>query len=150
MTNLADTKAFAVCLANALKSGDVVRLDGEMGAGKTTLVQFYAEAAGSTDDVTSPTFSIVRTYDASDGSIHHLDLYRLDAPEELEQIEYEDYFYPDAGITFVEWAERAEDYLPRDVIRIFLRRLEGDQREIVIADDTERGREVLAEMEHCL
>ena len=98
----------------------IVALYGGMGAGKTTLVSAVARYLGSEDPVTSPTFSIVNSYDTADGDvIHHFDFYRLNRPEEAFDIGYEEYFYG-GGLCLVEWPEKIESLLPDDtlVVRI--------------------------------
>ncbi len=123
--NLDELEKFSIKLAKKLQNGDVISLIGDLGAGKTTLVQFLAKELGIDDYVTSPTFSIVNIYDG-DYQINHLDLYRLENPSELEQIDYETYFYPD-GITFIEWAKMGGDYLPDDIIEIEITQIENER-----------------------
>lgn len=123
--NLDELEKFSIKLAKKLQNGDVISLIGDLGAGKTTLVQFLAKELGIDDYVTSPTFSIVNIYDG-DYQINHLDLYRLENPSELEQIDYETYFYPD-GITFIEWAKMGGDYLPDDMIEIEITQIENER-----------------------
>lgn len=107
----------AQTIAGILQEGDVLSLRGDLGAGKTTFVQAIAKAMGIHERVTSPTFSLVNYYEGTP-PLWHLDLYRLEAPQELEDIGYEDYFYPENAITFIEWAEKADYYLPDDVYEI--------------------------------
>ena len=107
-------------LCNNLADHRIVALYGGMGAGKTTLVSAVARYLGSEDPVTSPTFSIVNSYDTADGDvIHHFDFYRLNRPEEAFDIGYEEYFYG-GGLCLVEWPEKIEPLLPDDtmVVRI--------------------------------
>lgn len=112
-----ELKKVAQTIAGILQAGDVLSLRGDLGAGKTTFVQAIAKAMGIHETVTSPTFSLVNYYEGTP-PLWHLDLYRLEAPEELEDIGYEDYFYPENAITFIEWAEKADYYLPDDVYEI--------------------------------
>lgn len=112
-----ELKKVAQTIAGILQEGDVLSLRGDLGAGKTTFVQAIAKAMGIHERVTSPTFSLVNYYEGTP-PLWHLDLYRLEAPEELEDIGYEDYFYPENAITFIEWAEKADYYLPDDVYEI--------------------------------
>jgi len=113
----AETRAFAERLACALQPGDVVALVGDLGTGKTRLVQGIATALGvSTADVTSPTFTLIHEYR---GRIRllHCDAYRLRRPEEFPDLGLDDLFAED-GIAVVEWADRVEQYLPRDHLRV--------------------------------
>ncbi|MGN6030387.1 MAG: tRNA (adenosine(37)-N6)-threonylcarbamoyltransferase complex ATPase subunit type 1 TsaE [Thermomicrobiales bacterium] len=100
-----------------LRAGDVLLLHGDLGAGKTTFVQGVARGLGVLEPVQSPTFTLVGEHDGVDAagvrvSVHHLDLYRLTDPDELESFGYEDYLNPGDGISLVEWPERAGDWLP--------------------------------------
>lgn len=113
-----DTRQFAYALAKWLRPGDVIRLDGNLGAGKTTLIQWVAEALGVHEEVTSPTFSLVHCYEARDFDLYHLDLYRLEDPQELEEIDIDEVFVPLRAVTFIEWAERAEGELPPFIFRL--------------------------------
>ncbi len=103
-------KELAARVANCLEPGDVVVLGGEVGSGKTTFVRAAARSLNVGEKVTSPTYQIARGYEgAVDGhrvSVNHLDLYRLEALEDQDVLELDDYLDPEA-ITFVEWAEPA-------------------------------------------
>lgn len=137
--NLKQLEDFAEKLAQKLEKHDVISLIGDLGSGKTTLVQYLAKELGVDDYVTSPTFSIVNIYDG-DIEINHLDLYRLENPSELEQIDYETYFYPD-GISFIEWAIMGQGYLPDEMIEITITQ-KDDYRIIEIDDKYERFRDL--------
>lgn len=104
-------------LAAHLVDGDVVLLHGDLGAGKTTLVQGVAAGLGITEAIQSPTFGLVAEHTSSlpGGDclrVLHLDLYRLEDPEELEGIGYEQFIEPEGAISLIEWPERAGDWLP--------------------------------------
>ncbi|SDS37147.1 tRNA threonylcarbamoyladenosine biosynthesis protein TsaE [Formosa sp. Hel1_31_208] len=90
---------------------------GDMGVGKTTLIKALVKAMGSTDDVSSPTFSIVNEYLTDDVSIYHFDLYRIADEEDALNFGFEDYFFTPNWV-FIEWPERAINLLPEDVTRI--------------------------------
>ncbi|MFM1573257.1 tRNA (adenosine(37)-N6)-threonylcarbamoyltransferase complex ATPase subunit type 1 TsaE [Helcococcus ovis] len=137
--DLRELENFGKKLAKELKFGDVISLKGDLGAGKTTLVQFVAKELGVEDYVTSPTFSIVNIYEGQQ-KIYHMDLYRLEDPEELEQIDFENYFYPE-GITFIEWAEKGEYYLPEDMIEISIE-IGLNKRIIYIEENNIRAKEI--------
>lgn len=128
---------FGNILSKYIKKGDVFSLVGDLGAGKTTLVQFICKAMNIDEYVTSPTFSIVNIYNA-DMDIYHLDLYRLNSPRELDAMDYENYFYPD-GITFIEWAENGGNYIPEDIIKIKID-YAPNGRIIEILEDTQRAK----------
>lgn len=105
----ADTAKAATALAAHLRAGDVVLLDGALGAGKTTFVQAVARALGATDAVTSPTFGIAHFYETAHGRVIHVDTYRLESLAEFRDLGLDEYL-PDA-IGLIEWgAAVAEDF----------------------------------------
>lgn len=140
INNLEELKEFAKKLAPLLRAGDVINLIGDMGAGKTTLVNEIARLFGINDS-SSPTFAIVNIYEG-DVEIYHLDLYRFDNPDELLDIDFETYFYPEEAISFIEWAENGEGYLPDNMIDIKIDKINENSRQITILDTTERAREI--------
>ena len=106
----------------------VVLLEGEMGAGKTTLVKYLVRELGSDDGVTSPTFALVNPYLLRNGqTVYHFDFYRIADPREAFDMGYEEYFYG-GSLCLVEWGEKVADLLPPDPARITLRKTpEGDR-----------------------
>jgi len=113
--------------------GDIICLQGPLGAGKTVFAQGFAQGLGYTGQVTSPTFTIMQIYEDGRLPIYHFDLYRLEGGvEDLETIGYEDYFYGN-GVTLIEWPEIGEEAVPKNAIWI---ELKGDfskeEREIII------------------
>ena len=140
INNLEEMRNFAKKFASSLKENDFINLIGDMGAGKTTFTNFLVQNFGVYDS-SSPTFSLVNIYDG-DILIYHLDLYRLDDPDELLDIDYERYFYPKNAITIIEWAENACDFLPDDMINVEIAKTYDNKREITIASDSKRGREI--------
>ncbi len=122
------TEAIGKELAAIVKAPIVIFLVGELGAGKTTLVRGFLKGLGYAGAVKSPTFTLVEVYQFKDCSVYHFDLYRLDAPEELESIGIRDYFIPDA-IVLVEWPERGTGFLPKaDLILELSLASEGEGR----------------------
>jgi tRNA threonylcarbamoyladenosine biosynthesis protein TsaE len=120
------TRAIGAAVAGLLAPGDVVGLAGDLGAGKTRLVQGAAAALGVDDPVVSPTFMLVREYDG-DPPVHHVDAYRLAGPAELEDLGAEEVFAPEA-VVFVEWADRVAAALPESWLEVVLRTLDDDTR----------------------
>ena len=105
-----DTRAIAAALAGWLRSGDIVVLSGEMGAGKTAFAQGVGAALGVDQPLTSPTFTLVNSYDCDRFSVHHADLYRLERTTELADlalVELAEF----SGVVLVEWGEVAADAL---------------------------------------
>ena len=103
----------------------VVTIAGELGAGKTTLVQAICRGYGVRDEVTSPTFALVHRYDAPASPVYHLDLYRLDSPTELTNIAWDE-IVSDEAIVLIEWPERAGERIPRVHVPIALQHLPTD------------------------
>jgi tRNA threonylcarbamoyladenosine biosynthesis protein TsaE len=127
------TEALGAELAAALSPGDVVLVQGELGAGKTTLVRGAARALGVTDPVTSPTFSIGHRYRGRDVTVSHLDLYRLAGLHEEEPELLEDYLGPDR-IAFVEWPEQRSPELRDARLLVTLTHQGGEHRRIEVCE----------------
>lgn len=105
---------------------------GQMGAGKTTLIQAICRHLGSSDHVTSPTFAIVNEYNSSAGfPIFHFDFYRIRKLEEVYDLGYEDYFFG-GNYCLVEWPEKIESLLPDDMVTVMIE-TESDQTRIIRA-----------------
>lgn len=136
INQLQDTRNAASKIAAVLRVGDVIALKGEMGAGKTTFVKELVRALQSADHASSPTFAIAQRYEGAQ-PVWHLDLYRLEDPEELEDIGYEEYFYPEDAITVIEWPQIARDYLPRTA-HAFEIIVNGEDRTLQIDDELAR------------
>ncbi len=111
--SLADTHAIAAALAGLCRPGDLVVLSGEMGAGKTAFAKGFGAALGVTEPITSPTFTLVHTYDLPAGlghgakALHHADLYRLDRTAEIADLALEE-LAEYQGIVLVEWGDVAD------------------------------------------
>ena len=116
LNNLNETEKFGIFLGENLKPGDVVCLNGDLGAGKTTLTKSIAKGLGIDDYVTSPTFTIVNEYYGKT-DLYHIDTYRLDDKIDVDYLGFDEYFYSD-GVTIVEWAEKIRDALPEEYMEI--------------------------------
>ena len=124
---LSGMRDFATRFAALLRGRSVVlALHGDLGAGKTTFVQFLAAALGVTRPVTSPTFTLVGEYPLPEGGmLVHMDLYRLKPGTDLDSIGFDEYLHSGA-IVAIEWAERAADVLPPDTMHIHIDLVPGD------------------------
>jgi tRNA threonylcarbamoyladenosine biosynthesis protein TsaE len=124
------TRRVGMRLGTLLQSGDLVGLVGDLGSGKTTLVQGIAAGWGSLDPVTSPTFVLVNVYRRPDGlRLYHLDAYRLTGVDEAIDLDLEAML--DQGPMLVEWAERVQDALPGEGLWVHLNYVDETQRDMI-------------------
>ncbi|MBK9032414.1 MAG: tRNA (adenosine(37)-N6)-threonylcarbamoyltransferase complex ATPase subunit type 1 TsaE [Myxococcales bacterium] len=120
LDDAAATEACGAALGAVAVGGDVIALVGDLGAGKTTLVRGVARGAGAiAEDVASPTFALVHEYPGR-LALAHLDLYRLERARDLDEIGFDDALDRPDAIALIEWADRFEDRLPADHLRIEL------------------------------
>jgi tRNA threonylcarbamoyladenosine biosynthesis protein TsaE len=133
-------------LGSFLRSGDLICLYGGLGAGKTCFAQGLARGLGIKDSVTSPTFTLINEHYGR-LPLFHMDVYRLDSIEEMDDLGYEEYFY-DGGVTLIEWADKIEELLPGERLDIsFDRTPEGeDFRQITLLPRGERYRLLIKEL----
>ena len=129
----AEMMALGAGLAERLRGGDVVTLSGPLGAGKTTLVRGMLRGLGFEGRVKSPSYGLVESYDVAGLTVHHLDLYRLGDPGELDFIGLEDLPGP-ASVLLVEWPERAGGRLPEATAAVTLG-IAGTRREVRVDPD---------------
>ena len=115
---LSQTKKLAESLAKQLQVGDVICLYGNLGVGKTAFTRFLVQYfCGKKEEVPSPTFTLLQTYDTDEFPIFHFDLYRLKKPDEVLELGIEDAFYD--GVSLIEWPEKMGSYLPeKKVLKI--------------------------------
>ncbi len=124
------TRELGATVASFLTPGDVVSLSGDLGAGKTCLVQGAARALGVTDPVASPTFVLAREY-RGDVPVHHLDVYRLERLQEVIDLGFEDLLDP-GGVIFIEWGQAIAPLLPPSYLHVDLRADEDETRRIAV------------------
>jgi tRNA threonylcarbamoyladenosine biosynthesis protein TsaE len=128
--SLEQTKALAMEFADTLKIGDVVLLSGDLGAGKTTFTQFVFKYLGVEGVVNSPTFAVLKTYNAKGVTLNHFDAYRINTAEAIE-CGFDEVISSGDGITFIEWSENIKELLPADCIKINIT-LNGESRQFEI------------------
>ena len=122
------TLKIATNYAKTLKGGDVVLLEGEMGAGKTLFTQGLAKGLGICEQITSPTYAYMNDYD---GKLYHYDCYRLSCGEDAEALGLTDYFYLD-GICVIEWSENIASVLPKNCKVVKIEKIDQKSRKIII------------------
>lgn len=121
-----ETFRWAEEYATTLRPGDTVLLDGEMGAGKTLIAKGIAKGLGISEEVTSPTYAYINSYE---GRLFHFDCYRIQSERQAEELGFADYFDL-GGICLVEWSENIAGLLPEHVKRVTVKKRGGAQREI--------------------
>ena len=126
-----ETRAFGARLAEKLLPGDVLILRGDMGAGKSELTRGIARGLGVPGYITSPTFTILQVHEGGRLPLYHFDWYRIEDPEELYELSMDEYLHM-AGVSVVEWAERAPEAVPDDYLEITLTPLSDEEREITL------------------
>jgi len=117
-------------IGTKLKKGDVISLNGDLGAGKTHLTKGIAAGLGVDDYITSPTFTIVNEYFGR-LPLYHFDVYRIDDIYEMYEIGFEEYLYGD-GVCVVEWGDMVEELLPKNKIYIYIKKIDDNVREVQI------------------
>ncbi|MBI4746644.1 MAG: tRNA (adenosine(37)-N6)-threonylcarbamoyltransferase complex ATPase subunit type 1 TsaE [Deltaproteobacteria bacterium] len=133
-----ETREIGVRIGRLCKAGDVIALDGDLGAGKTCLIQGLAEGlcVSKKSYVRSPTFTILNVHNGR-VPLYHFDLYRLSDIDELEEIGFREYIYGE-GVSAIEWASNVKDAIPAECLRIGIRRAGEAEREIEITATGER------------
>ena len=139
------TRRIGMRLGSLLQNGDVICLQGDLGAGKTTLVQGLAQGWGSLDSVSSPTFIIVNVYRRPDDTqLYHMDAYRLDSASEAAELDLDEML--SRGSLLVEWPERIEGIVPRERLWISLEYVAEEHRRMLIKAAGGRYDTLLAEL----
>lgn len=138
------TRRLGQRLGGLLLPGDVLALSGDLGAGKTTLVQGIAQGWGSTDNVSSPTFVLVNVYRRPDGALlHHMDAYRMADAMEAEDLDIDEMLA--SGALIVEWPERITAALPRECLRVDLEWVADEQRRMKFTPIGKRAEDMARE-----
>ena len=126
LPDLAATRALGARIAAGLIIGDAVALEGDLGAGKTTLARAILEALGVHEDVPSPTFTLVQYYETPKLPVRHYDLYRIENAAEVEELGLDEAL--DEGAALIEWPERAPAWLPENRLHVALSLNNGARR----------------------
>lgn len=124
-----DTRDLAENIESEKFPGMVICLIGELGSGKTAFVKGFAASLGLKDDITSPTFNIVKEYEDGEMPLYHMDVYRLEETDET--IGFNDYFKSN-GVTIIEWADMIEDKLPEERLEIKFKVIDENTRVLVL------------------
>ena len=148
VSDIAELDALAGKLASTVQKGDTILLDGELGSGKTEFVRHVAKHLGVEDDITSPTFCFLNSYNTNAGfKLHHFDVYRLNSEDELSGVGFDECGYnPTDGVAFIEWASKFPDAMPEDALQLSFSGQGDDPREIIGIANTQRIAHILEGM----
>ncbi|AII60501.1 tRNA (adenosine(37)-N6)-threonylcarbamoyltransferase complex ATPase subunit type 1 TsaE [Dehalococcoides mccartyi] len=138
------TQDLGKIIGELASAGDIIFLVGNLGAGKTNLTQGLAKGLDITENALSPSFVLAREMYGR-LPLYHIDLYRLDLSEEIEELGLEDYFYG-SGVTVVEWADKANELLPPENLQIEIAYLDDDTRKLTLSAWGIRYEELLNEI----
>ncbi len=122
------TEEIGMQIGKNLFPSAIICLNGDLGAGKTTMTKSIAKALSIEEDITSPTFNIVNEYIDGEKILYHFDVYRISSSEEMYEIGFEEYINSE-GVCIIEWSNLIEDILPEERLEIFLQ-YEGEGRKI--------------------
>jgi tRNA threonylcarbamoyladenosine biosynthesis protein TsaE len=124
-TDVDGTRALAGALAELARAGDLLLLSGDLGAGKTAFAQGFGRGLGIDEPITSPTFTLAREYQGTRLRLHHLDVYRMEAMEEVFDVDLPE-LLDDHAVVLIEWGEAIVPAVPADYLEVALRLGEGD------------------------
>jgi len=145
LTDSESMERLGAAMANVCTGAILIRLQGDLGSGKTTLVRGFLRSVGITGAIKSPTYTLVEPYQAGDQHYYHFDLYRLEAPEALEMLGFRDYLDGDS-VCLIEWPEQAGDLLPPADIAVAISML-PDGRRVHLDSATTRGANLLKSLD---
>lgn len=134
-------------MAQFFQPGDFLALEGDLGAGKTSLTKGIASGLGITEVVNSPTFTIIHEYETGRMPLYHMDVYRIKQPEEMYELGYEEYFYGQ-GLTVVEWANQIASLLPEEYLQIEIH-VNAEERSLEFAPHGVRYEHLIEELTGC-
>lgn len=158
----AQTQRLGARLGELLQGGELLLLEGQLGTGKTTFTQGLARGMGITELISSPTFTLLKEYPgqirppSNDPSrqavlrgpaLYHFDLYRLDQPEEIIDLGFEDYFYDGSGVSVVEWADKAAALWSNGKLQVRLKAMSETKRGLLLIATGARYCELLRQFQ---
>lgn len=126
-----DTYNLAKKFSKKLKGGEIIILNGELGAGKTTWTKGLCKALGVKENVTSPTFTLMNIYESGKLKLYHFDMYRIEDQSEAQELGLQELFSSGA-VCVIEWAENIKDILPKNLITINITKINETKREFEI------------------
>lgn len=144
--DLKDTEKLGKIIAKCLEKGTVICLDGELGAGKTSLTQFIAEEFGVKEYIVSPTFTIIKEYEGK-LPFYHMDVYRIGSEDDMYELGFDEYIYSE-GVTIIEWADLIRAILPQERVNIKIIRIDDRKREISIEGEGPAYEKLLKELKN--
>ncbi|UXU85169.1 tRNA (adenosine(37)-N6)-threonylcarbamoyltransferase complex ATPase subunit type 1 TsaE [Mammaliicoccus sciuri] len=136
--SLEKTQQIAEKLAQVVTENDIILLNGDLGAGKTTFSQYFGKALGVKRNINSPTFNLIKSYKGR-LPLHHMDCYRLEDSD--EDLGFDEYFN-DNGVTIIEWSEFIQEYLPKERLEINIKYIDADKRVFEIISKGEHYKQI--------
>jgi len=134
--NVEQTFELGKKLGARLKGGDIVCLNGDLGAGKTVFIKGVAKGLGVKEEITSPTFSIMNIYEAGDLRLCHYDVYRIESEDEGEHMGLDEYFGREGNVCVIEWSDNIKRLLTNyKKIEVVINKIDEDTREIELSGD---------------
>lgn len=145
LRNLQESKNFGIILGKLLKAGDILCLNGDLGAGKTTLSKYIGLGLGVEGYITSPTFNLINEYKGR-LTMYHFDVYRLEGVDDLYDLGFDEYFYGN-GVCVIEWANKIEAILPEERIVLDIEKGQDlDERLISIHGQGQTYEDIIKEL----
>jgi tRNA threonylcarbamoyladenosine biosynthesis protein TsaE len=140
VSSVENTMRLGYEIGKRVKSGDILCLTGDLGAGKTHFTKGVAKGLSIEEDITSPTFTIVNEYDTGRLKLYHFDVYRVNDPYEIEAIGFDEYIFGD-GVSIIEWSNYIQDLIPNEALNIDIKKLNEfgeNYRKVLINYNCER------------
>ncbi|WP_163195706.1 tRNA (adenosine(37)-N6)-threonylcarbamoyltransferase complex ATPase subunit type 1 TsaE [Clostridium thermarum] len=148
INSLEDTICLGRQIGQRAKAGDIICLNGDLGAGKTHFTKGIALGLGIDDDITSPTFTIVNEYDTGRLKLNHFDVYRVNDPDEIEAIGFDEYIFSNA-VSVIEWAAYIDVLIPEESLEVTITKLpeSGENFRKIVINYTDERYDYVKELE---